>query len=345
MFGRKRSRHEYALEPLKRRKSAYSIALTASLLLLGSCYVFTLFETPLDLGTFSSLNAFFASESSTDTNEEEENLHGLEPGKYHGPYPHSLLTLFYPYTILRDVVLDQPVSDTDVPFFWHLHNTDEKAYKQILTKCYGLELIELNDQQSIDEAKELDIVKSLDRYKHVITSPLIREALELFSTDNYARMICMTRHPLDYDLHPNLPTFERKDNWLTRYLSDWHTEDLTFKQLGIAKHVMREGCLMANQDRVQPSVIRIAEHMNWQFANDMTDEQGLQCIDEALVDFPRQRWMNHQEAAWMKFYKDNLYDCQLYEITRSVWRAQIQTIVPWAIQLSRHEDDEDDDEE
>eukprot|EP00552_Chaetoceros_brevis_P000561 CAMPEP_0197744454 /NCGR_PEP_ID=MMETSP1435-20131217/38805_1 /TAXON_ID=426625 /ORGANISM="Chaetoceros brevis, Strain CCMP164" /LENGTH=55 /DNA_ID=CAMNT_0043335831 /DNA_START=1 /DNA_END=165 /DNA_ORIENTATION=- len=55
--------------------------------------------------------------------------------------------------------------------------------------------------------------------------------------------------------------------------------------------------------------------------------------------------MNHQGGAWMKFYKDNLYDCQLYEITRSVWRAQIQTIVPWAIQLSRDEYDEDDDEE
>jgi hypothetical protein len=47
--------------------------------------------------------------------------HVTGDGKYHGRYPNSLLTLFYPFTLLRDVVLDQPVDRTDVPFFWHAH--------------------------------------------------------------------------------------------------------------------------------------------------------------------------------------------------------------------------------
>ena len=47
--------------------------------------------------------------------------HFTKDGKYHGRYPNSLLTLFYPFTLLRDVVLDQPVNRSDVPLFWHVH--------------------------------------------------------------------------------------------------------------------------------------------------------------------------------------------------------------------------------
>ena len=35
--------------------------------------------------------------------------HVTNDGSFHGRYPNSLLTLFYPYTLFRDVVLDQPV--------------------------------------------------------------------------------------------------------------------------------------------------------------------------------------------------------------------------------------------
>lgn len=41
---------------------------------------------------------------SSEEEEEDNSMHGLDPTKYHGTYPHSLLTLFYPYTLLRDVV-------------------------------------------------------------------------------------------------------------------------------------------------------------------------------------------------------------------------------------------------
>ena len=39
-------------------------------------------------------------------------------------------------------------------------------------------------------------------------------------------------------------------------------------------------------------------------------------------------------------------DCQLYEIARSTWRAQIQTIIPLTLQKIRaNEGDEQDEEE
>ena len=45
--------------------------------------------------------------------------HVTNDGKFHGRYPNSLLTLFYPFTLFRDVVLDQPVEPNDVPVSYY----------------------------------------------------------------------------------------------------------------------------------------------------------------------------------------------------------------------------------
>eukprot|EP00985_Skeletonema_marinoi_P002379 scaffold988_cov145-Skeletonema_marinoi.AAC.1 len=82
-------------------------------------------------------------------------------GKYHGRYPNSLLTLFYPYTLFRDVVLDQPVDANDVPFFWHAHVSDEIPVKKVLKTCYGADLVELNTEEDVEKAKELKLLSSL----------------------------------------------------------------------------------------------------------------------------------------------------------------------------------------
>ena len=246
--------------------------------------------------------------------------------------------------MLRDVVLDQPIGESDIPFFWHLHNSDEKIYKNILKGCYGLELIELNDVKTVEEARDLNIVKNLDRSKHVITSPFIRETAEIFTTDNFGRMICFFRHPIDYDLHPSLPVFEAKDNWMTRLLSNFHEGELTFKELGVAKHVVRQCCLVGTLDKMKTSIVRIAEHMNWPYANGMTDGEGEKCLDDALLDNPTQTWADHDSEVWKSFYKENLYDSQLYELSQSTWRHQIQTIIPWELQLTRNEDDDEEEE-
>ena len=274
----------------------------------------------------------------------DDSLHGLDPTKYHGTYPHSLLTLFYPYTLFRDVVLDQPVDGSDIIYFWHLHNSDERAYKKILTECYGKELVELNDKQSITEAKDMNLVSKLDPKKHVVTSPFIRETAEIFTTDNFGRMICFFRHPLDYDLHPDLPVFPAKDNWLARLLSNHHEDELTFKELGVAKHVVRQACLVGEIDKMKQSIVRFGKHLNWPYAHNMTEGEGLKCIDDNLLDFPKEKFADHTTDAWLSFYEQNLFDSQLYELSQSAWRHQIQTIIPWELQLSRNQDDDEGEE-
>lgn len=80
----------------------------------------------LGIATFVYPSSLFGSAKSQITQLDDGRVgdalpHVTNDGKYHGRYPNSLLTLFYPFTLLSDVVLDQPVNRTDVPFFWHAH--------------------------------------------------------------------------------------------------------------------------------------------------------------------------------------------------------------------------------
>ncbi|KAL7503159.1 hypothetical protein ACHAXN_000986 [Cyclotella atomus] len=295
--------------------------------------------------------------------------HVTKDGKYHGRYPNSLLTLFYPFTLLRDVVLDQPLNRTDVPFFWHVHVSDEIAVKKTLTKCYGAELIELDTIEDIEKAKKLSLVKTLSAENRlgkrtsditkqpyynqqisrpvVITSPHIRETSELFDQDNSGRMFSFYRHPIDYDVHPQLkqklPPEAGANNFLTRLLSDVHVGDLGFKELGIAKQVIRQVGVTGTRDSMAESLFRIGKYMGWvpvygmgtQESEESDDEIVKACIEEFVQSSPDERYADHNSPEWQVFYKRNMLDCQLYEIARSTWRAQIQTIIPLTLQMER----------
>lgn len=335
------SGYNYVPYTHRRRRNQLFLYITifVSIIALSSIYL-NFFDFVTE--TISTLASLEASKSSSSG----EHLTELDESKYNGRYPHSLLTLFYPYTLISDVVLAQPIPETDIPYFWHMHVSDEKAVKQILKKCYGLELIELNDKESIQKAIDLNLVEGLDRFKHVVTSPFIRETAEMFTTDHFGRMMCFVRHPIQYDLHPSLPKFERKDNYFVRMLSDWHTEDITLKQLGVAKHVFRELCVVGTLDHMEESIMRMAAYYGWEYSNDMDEWEGKQCINDALIGFPEELWANHDTDEWKQFYANNRYDCELYEIGQSAWRAQLQTAIPYEVQLQRDEseDEEEDDE-
>ena len=331
--------------------------------------------------------------------------HVTKDGKYHGRYPNSLLTLFYPFTLLRDVVLDQPVISADVPFFWHVHvsvsffglhyfialsNTiimnplinnncttlkDELAIKNALRTCYGANLVELDTLEDVSKAKKLDLVATLvsqerlgtrisdltkQQYYNgqssrplVITSPHIREAAELFSQDHFGRMFSFYRHPIDYDVHPNLkkklPPEAGASNFVTRLLSDVHTGELGFKELGIAKQVIRQVTVTGTRDLMAESLFRIAKYFGWvpvggmgsKESEEADDATAKVCIEDIVQAAPEERYADHNSPEWEVFYQRNKMDCQLYELARSTWRAQIQTIIPLTLQKQRAGEGED----
>lgn len=298
--------------------------------------------------------------------------HVTSDGKYHGRYPNSLLTLFYPYTLFRDVVLDQPVDVNDVPFFWHAHISDEIPVKKVLKTCYGADLVELNTEQDVEKAKKLKLVPSLVSQERVgpgslkeklyngqrkqpivITSPHISEVAELFTQENMGRMFSFYRHPIDYDLHPNLKTKlppEAVNNFMTRLLSDVHTGELGFKELGIAKQVIRQCTLAGTRDLMPESILRFAKYFGWvptggegtKLSEENDNAIAKSCIDDILQSYPGERYADHNSPEWQAFYKANKMDCQLYELARSTWRAQIQTIIPLTLQKKRAGEGDDD---
>jgi len=260
----------------------------------------------------------------------------------------SVLTLFFPLLLMRDVVIDQPVHPTDIPFFWHVHVSDERVMKRTLVECYRLKLIELNDFDSIRKARELgkDFIDGIKRDSHVITSPHVQEVSKLLSKDRKGRMLCFYRHPLDYDRHSALPVFTRNDNWLTRYISGIHDDDVNFKELAVAKHVVRLGCTVGTPDKMKESIIRMGNYWGWEGSQgelgvEEGEEKGAgveQCVDNILDEEGWEHdetFLDHNSEEWLEFYEKNKYDCQLYEQARSTRRAQVQTIIPYNLQLDR----------
>lgn len=308
------------------RTLTYGTLILTSLLLLVTYTV--------DLTSILSKLPYFSGDGGEDEDDDDN---------YNGRYPNSLLTLFFPYTLLRDVVIAQPVDkDHDVPFFWHVHKSDELIVKRILTSCYGLDLVELDDMESIERAKQLELA-SESKPNRVITSPFIRDAIQIFTPENFGRMFCFFRHPMDYDIHDSLPTFPNgPDNWLTRLLSDVHEGPLGFKELGVAKHVVRETCVVGTIDKMVASIKRMGSYYGWKLKTGVDES----CIDNFVVaDNPSETYVDHDSEEWHEFYLKNKFDCQLYELAQSTWRAQIQTIIPYETQLSRAAPSEDEEEE
>lgn len=334
---------------------------------------------------------------SIDGNEESDNNgivgaalpHVTNDGKFHGRYPNSLLTLFYPLTLYSDVVLDQPVTPSDVPFFWHPHVSDEVPVKAVLSRCYGAEIVEINSMHDIIRARNDNLIRTLvnkgrigkmavdnddslyggqRRMPLIIASPHIHAAAELFSQDNFGRIFAFYRHPIDYDIHPellrSLPSSEAAaaaaamssdDNFLTRLLSNVSHAGttLTYKELGTAKQIIRQITIVGTRDLMSESIFRFGKYHGWvpidgRGTRDSSvddDDIAKFCIDDIVKDIPGELYADHDSMEWNAFYDANKLDCELYEIARSTWRAQIQTIIPLTLQKRRAGEIDDDEEE
>lgn len=284
-------------------------------------------RNPIVLGTMA-LVAFLA--VTADASIFFEIFYGEKDVRYQGRLPHSLLTLNYPYTLLRGVVAEQPVEDSDVPFFWHANKPDALLVQKVLTNCYGIETIELDTPEAIRKAKEVNLPGRKGK-KFAITSPFLREVAEIFTPENLGRATCFFRHPLDYELNDGLPSFENGDNWMARFLlNDGTTQNLGFKELGDAKQIIRDVCVAATMDKLVESFKRAAEYYGW------TLEGSESCVEECVNEAsPKERQMDRESNEWTTFYATNRYDCQLYEFAQQAWRAQIQTIIPLALQTQR----------
>lgn len=257
--------------------------------------------------------------------------------RYEGRLPNSLLTLNYPYTLMRGNVLEQPVEASDVPFFWHAHKSDGRLIQKILSTCYNVESVELDTLEGIQKAREVNLAARKEE-KFAITSPFLPEAIQVFTPEHLGRGVCFFRHPLDYDLYDTLPTYEdAPDNFMVRYLLGGFKGPVGFKELGDAKQIVRDICVVSTIDRVPASFERAMEFLGWSSNEDGSSSSSESSCVKGLVDAenPRERYLDHNTPEWKKFYEENKMDCQLYEFAQTAWRAQIQTIIPLTLQKKR----------
>jgi len=174
----------------------------------------------------------------------------------------------------------------------------------------------------------------------------------LFTTAHFGRKFSFWRHPLDYDVNELLPTFEKEDNWLVRLLSNEHEDVISFKELGVAKQILRQCSVIGTLEQMEASIIRISDYFGWiergkdveiffDSKRNNQDPKELGCVQEILEDTPPQTWLDHASDEWKEFYMLNKYDCQLYEIAESTWRGQMQTSIPYSLQMKRANNDEE----
>lgn len=252
--------------------------------------------------------------------------------------PGNIMILGKPWKFLRDTTKDLPVRDDDISYLWFTRGASGQAIRTMLTDCFELKLAQYN--------KGIDMVPDLGSFSRTkgISSPNVMDVAALFTDKRQGRMFAFFRHPFQVFNESNIEVTQ--DNPLVRELLGPFDGLLTFKELGIAKKVIREKCVVGLLDEnLAASVERITDHFGWP----SKDGFGQACFEKHKVNIPEDTYGDLMDLGgtpiWEKFIKMNRYDLQLYEYVRSTFRAHEQTIVTRDIQLKREIGDEKEDEE
>lgn len=251
----------------------------------------------------------------------------------------NIMVLGPPWVYLRDTVNDMPVRDTDITFFWLVRGASGEKIKNMLTDCLDLRLTSYH--HGIDTELEFS---SLSRING-IASPNVREVSARFTAEYHGRMFAFFRHPYQIFRESMRVAREDLDNPLIRAVIGDNEMKITYKELGIAKKVVREKCVVGLLDEFfEKSVRRIYDYFGWVDKDGM----GQTCFERHQDTVPADAYgntMSDNSAEWMQFMVKNKLDLQMYEFVRSVYRAEEQTIIPRYKQLAALEEDEDEDED
>ena len=181
---------------------------------------------------------------------------------------------------------------------------------------------------------------------HSVWCPNAIILLALHSHKNTPNPFLKTQ-PIDYNVHPELkkklPPEAGTNNFLVRFLSNVHLDELGYKELGIAKQVIRQVTVAGTRDNMAESLLRMGQYFGWvplgglgtEESQDSDADIAQSCIRDVIQMSPEERYADHNSPEWQVFYQRNKLDCQLYEVARSTWRAQIQTVIPLALQVDR----------
>lgn len=172
----------------------------------------------------------------------------------------------------------------------------------------------------------------------LIVSSYFRDGAALFDLEHQGRAFVMLRNPIDravsmyyhrlHELHDLEDSVTLEDyaqgngienNWMTRFLTDRMTGELTKEDLEQAKVILKEKFLIGFLDDLEESIYRIIKYNGWRYADDETDKMKQEdCIADLTkvgsninaegYEIPKRGTQGYALIIWQTQFDTKLYD-------------------------------------
>jgi len=177
----------------------------------------------------------------------------------------------------------------------------------------------------------------------LISTPYIYNATRLFSKDQKGRIFLMMRHPIDraiatYYERASDPKTEAdtgglgieeyakseyaENNWVTRFLSNSLSGELTPQHEAVAREFLKKKCLIGLLSEKGQSMERFQSYFGWSGESDKIDD----CRERQLfLNWAGKNTHSRVEAGsltYSLFEDHNVFDLRLYEYAKELFEAQ-----------------------
>lgn len=197
----------------------------------------------------------------------------------------------------------------------------------------------------IEQAKALQVGQSDEI--DFISSPYLWNLADIFDESHKGYMIAMFRHPIDraaslyYSMmkssqfakqvgsYTSIEQYAKsslvENNWLTRFLSNTLSGELTTEHEAIAKEVLRSKCLVGLLHNKAETMRRLSIIFNTK-SDVRYRRRSEECEEKILYwDWPginRHDPVIEGSDAWNLLYKHNIFDLRLYDYAQQLFEVQ-----------------------
>lgn len=194
----------------------------------------------------------------------------------------------------------------------------------------------------IERAKKLDLVSSFKA--DVIISPYVHELSTIFTPEHQGRMFAFIRHPIERcasqyaykkTVDPEIAQMSLLDyarsgrvenNWMTRFLANQLTGEVTFEHLVKAKEILRTKCLVGLHEFLWASVKRFEMYYGWSYTNDPKAQYD--CRRDKLTENTdatkfEQPVVKEGTQEWTMLLWQNKFDMKLYNYAQELFKEQV----------------------
>lgn len=206
--------------------------------------------------------------------------------------------------------------------------------------------VDTTTNSGIERAYSLRLAES--GLADIVFSPQFNGTVYLFNKINQGRFFTIFRHPVqrsanmyhyfskakwDTRYNPYLQniTLDQfalstyvENNYMTRLLLNKPGGALSSHDLNTAKEIIRQKCLVGLYDKLEESIERFEKYFHWTGIDNLNNDQD--CVNRVLTIGYRKYdiapLVKQGSNTWDLLYQQNIYDVQLYEFARVLFKLQ-----------------------